>query len=55
MYVFDIITAHTDDSTIKTTVPELVGRKLPHAFYINYNSHGYAKFKIDHRDLDAFD
>lgn len=36
-------------------MPELVGKPLPYAFYINYNCHGYAKFKIDKRDLEAFD
>jgi hypothetical protein len=33
----------------------LIGKKLPYAFFINLDCHGYAKFKIDQRSLKAFD
>lgn len=55
MEVIDIVVAYTSDTTIKTVVPALVGKPLPYAFFVNYNCHGYAKFKIEKRDLLAFD
>lgn len=37
----------TSDSVELTIVDELIGAETPHAFLINYEAHGYAKFNID--------
>lgn len=55
MNVYEIITVQTDDKKHTTQVEGLVGMALPYAFFVNYNCHGYAKFKIDTRSLKAFD
>lgn len=43
-YVHDIT---TKDDAETFDVPELVGKDIPFAYHINYNSHGFGKFVID--------
>jgi len=45
----------TSDTQELTEVPELVGMDTPHAFLINYQAQGYAKFIIDDMTLDALE
>ena len=55
MDLIEIVDALTDDKESQTEVPELVGKKVPFAFIPNYGCHGYAKFKIDSRSLQALE
>ena len=55
MDVYEIVDAYTSDTDPVTTVNALTNKKAPYAYYINYNSHGYAKFKIDPKSLQAFE
>lgn len=45
----------TSDSQDLTDVTELVGTETPHAFLINYQAQGYAKFIIDDMTLNALE
>jgi hypothetical protein len=45
----------TSDSEGKTAVPEFVGMDVPHAFLMNYQAQGYAKFIIPPITLTAFE
>lgn len=55
MEVTDVYTIQTDDKESEVVYSELVGKPLPYAFFVNLNSHGYAKFKVDKRSLKAFE
>ena len=55
MNVYDVVVGHTDDEESRTVVHELTGKPSPYAYFINYNCHGYAKFKIDAKSLEAFE
>jgi hypothetical protein len=47
MDVYDTVDAYTNDVNPVTPINSLIGKKTPHAFFPNYNCHGYAKFKVD--------
>ena len=55
MEVVEVADAQTCDVESVTSVDRLVGKKVPFAYMLNYNGHGYAKFKVDHKSLIAFE
>ncbi len=55
MDVYEVVVGETDSKFEVTLVKDLIGKAAPFAYFINYNCHGYGKFKIDSRSLDAFE
>lgn len=55
MKVYETVVLQTDDKNEEVFYEFMVGKKLPYAFFINLNCHGYAKFKIDPMSLNAFE
>lgn len=55
MEIVEIVVAQTHDQVDNLVVVDLIGKKLPYAFLVNINCHGYGKFKIDQRSLKAFE
>jgi hypothetical protein len=47
MKIYLVVDAFTSDRGPRTLITELVGVNKPYAYLLNYNSHGYAQFKID--------
>jgi len=55
MQVIKSVDHMTSDSLDLTSVDELIGMEKPHAFLINYQAQGYAKFIVDDHTLNAFE
>lgn len=51
MDVYEIVDAFTDDKNPVTIITELIGKPKPAAYFLNYNSHGYALFKVDEKSM----
>ena len=47
MNIYKVVNALTSDSIETIDVNELVGEIKPKAYFINYECHGYGKFKVD--------
>ena len=48
------MTARTDSSKERTSVPEVIGDPIPAAIFCNYEGYGYAKFIIDDVSMKTF-
>ena len=55
MNIYEVVDARTSDTEAITHVHELIGKRNAYAYFLNYNSHGYAKFKVDPRSLIAYE
>lgn len=55
MKVIKKIDQFTSETESEQVIAELQGQQTPHAFLINYEAHGYAKFIIDEMSLKAFE
>jgi len=55
MKVYETVVLQTDDKNEEVFYESMVGKKLPYAFFVNLNCHGYAKFKIDPMSIKAFE
>ena len=55
MKIYEVVNAFTDDKNPVTIVSDLIGKKKPYAYFMNYGCHGYAHFKIDERSLKAYE
>jgi len=55
MKIIKVIDIITKDDQESFDINEMVGEPAPHAYHINYQNHGYAKFKIPEESLAVFE
>ena len=54
MNVYKVVDATTSETKAVTEVEDLRLVEKPHAFFLNYQCHGYAKFIIDDYNISVF-
>lgn len=55
MEIIEVVNCVTDDRKPITLVEELIGKPKPYAYLLDYESYGYAKFKIDNNSLSVYE
>jgi len=55
MEIINEATCSTSDSEAVTHVQDFIGTQQAHCYLINHDAHGYAKFVIDERSINALE